>query len=103
MRSYHYLSYFFGGAFLTNAVPHFVNGLSGQQFPSPFASPPGQGMSSPTVNVLWGAFNPVIGYLLIARVAAFNLRETLHVLAVLAGGLLMAILLAQAFGQVYAG
>ena len=103
MRWYQYLSYFFGGAFLTNAIPHFVNGLSGQQFPSPFASPPGQGMSSPTVNVLWGAFNIAIGYLLIARVAAFNLRETLHVLAVLAGGLLMAISLAQAFGQVYSG
>ena len=103
MRWYVYLSYFFGGAFLTNAIPHLVNGLSGQQFPSPFASPPGQGMSSPTVNVLWGTFNLVIGYLLVARVSTFNLRETRHMLLVLAGGLLMAIMLAQAFGQVYAG
>ena len=103
MRWYIYLSYFFGGTFLTNAIPHLVNGLSGQQFPSPFASPPGQGMSSPMVNVLWGTFNLVIGYLLTARVGTFNLRENRHVLPVLAGGLLMAILLAQAFGQVYAG
>jgi hypothetical protein len=29
MRWYHYLAYFFGGAFLANTVPHFVNGISG--------------------------------------------------------------------------
>ncbi len=32
----HYISYFFGGAFLTNAVPHFVRGVIGQPFQSPF-------------------------------------------------------------------
>ncbi len=54
MRWYHYVAYFFGGAFLANAVPHFVNGVSGNPFQSPFASPPGEGLSSSTVNVLWG-------------------------------------------------
>jgi hypothetical protein len=29
MPWYHYISYFFGGAFLTNAIPHFVAGLMG--------------------------------------------------------------------------
>ena len=65
MRWNHYLSYFFGGAFLANAIPHFVNGVMGHPFQSPFASPPGQGLSSAIVNVLWGAFNLVIGYLLV--------------------------------------
>ena len=45
MRWYHYISYFFGGAFLANAVPHFVNGVSGNPFQSPFAHPPGEGLS----------------------------------------------------------
>src|SRR5271168_5157638 len=48
MRWYHYLAYFFGGAFLANTVPHYVNGISGNAFQSPFASPPGEGLSSST-------------------------------------------------------
>lgn len=46
MRWYHYVAYFFGGAFLANFVPHFVNGVSGNPFQSPFASPPGAGHTS---------------------------------------------------------
>ena len=64
MNWYDYVGCFFAGAFLANCVPHFVHGISGDRFPSPFASPPGRGLSSPTVNVLWGLFNLVIGGLL---------------------------------------
>ena len=39
----HFVSWFFGGMFAANAVPHFVNGISGRPFQSPFASPPRQG------------------------------------------------------------
>jgi hypothetical protein len=60
MRWYFYLAYFLGGAFLVNAIPHFVNGVSGRSFPTPFASPPGKGQSSPMVNVLWGTLNAVV-------------------------------------------
>jgi hypothetical protein len=52
MEWYVYLARFFAGAFLANAVPHFVSGMQGRPFPSPFASPPGKGDSSPTVNVI---------------------------------------------------
>jgi hypothetical protein len=31
MRWYFFVAYFFGGAFLVNAVPHFVNGVSGHR------------------------------------------------------------------------
>jgi hypothetical protein len=31
------LSYFFGGAFLANAIPHAVSGMMGRPFQSPFA------------------------------------------------------------------
>jgi hypothetical protein len=38
MPWYAYVAYFFGGVFLVNAVPHFVSGVCGRRFPSPFAS-----------------------------------------------------------------
>jgi hypothetical protein len=64
MKWYHYIACFFAGAFLANFVPHFVNGISGDPFPSPFANPPGKGLSSPLINVLWGLGNLVVGVLL---------------------------------------
>ncbi len=103
MRWFHYVAYFFGGAFLANAVPHFVNGISGSPFQSPFASPPGEGLSSSTVNVLWGVFNLAVGYLLVCRVGTFELRRTRHVLVLGLGVLLMAIMGARAFGRFHGG
>jgi hypothetical protein len=102
-RWYHHVAYCFGGAFLANALPHFLNGISGHPFQSPFASPPGEGLSSSTVNVLWGAFNLAVGYLLVCRVGRFDLRRTTHVVPVALGVLLMAVLLARAFGRFYDG
>jgi hypothetical protein len=63
-RWQHYVAYFFGGAFLANTIPHFVSGVTGHAFQSPFASPPGEGLSSSMVNVLWGSFNLAVGYVL---------------------------------------
>jgi hypothetical protein len=96
-----YAALFFGGMFLVNAVPHFVAGVMGRRFPSPFASPPGKGESSPMVNVLWGTFNLAIGYWLVFRVGEFFIRETPSVVTVGVGGLLMAAMLAWNFGKVY--
>src|ERR1700684_2678521 len=73
MRWYHYVAYFFGGIFIANALPHLGNGISGHAFQSPFASPPGVGLSSSTVNAAWGLFNLAIGYLLVCRVGNFDL------------------------------
>jgi hypothetical protein len=99
----HLVSYFFGGIFLANAVPHFVSGMMGRPFQSPFAKPPGEGLSSSTVNVLWGFFNGVIGYLLVVRVGSFELRSTAHLLAIGAGVLLMGVLMSRHFGQFHGG
>jgi hypothetical protein len=101
MPWYAYVAYFFGGAFFVNAIPHFVNGVSGRSFPSPFASPPGKGKSSPMVNVLWGTLNGVVGYFLVCHVGEFHIRDILDVLVLGAGGLLMAVMLARAFGRIY--
>jgi hypothetical protein len=102
-RWYHYVAYFFGGAFLTNAIPHFGNGVSGNPFQSPFASPPGEGLSSSTVNVLWGLFNLVVGYLLVCRVGRFDLRQTRHAVVFGLGVLLMAVTAARSFGRFHGG
>jgi hypothetical protein len=53
MRWLALLAYFWGGVFLANAIPHFVSGTMGRPFQSPFAKPPGQVLSSSTVNVFW--------------------------------------------------
>lgn len=103
MRWYHYIAYFFGGAFLANGVPHFVQGISGSAFQSPFASPPGVGLSSSTVNVLWGLFNLAVGYVLVCRVGSFELRRTRHVVVLGLGMLLMALVLAHKLGKLHGG
>jgi hypothetical protein len=88
MNWIHLVSYFFGGIFLANAVPHYVSGMMGRPFQSPFAKPPGRGLSSSTVNVLWGFFN------------AF---ATTHVLALGVGVLLISLQMARHFGQFHGG
>jgi hypothetical protein len=103
MPWYDYVAYFFGGAFLANFVPHFVNGISGRKFQSPFASPPGKGLSSSIVNVLWGFFNLIVAYLLILRVGEFDLHNVLHVAAVGAGMLAISLSMARHFGQFHGG
>ena len=97
------VSYFFGGVFLANAVPHLVSGMMGRPFQSPFAKPPGEGFSSSTVNVLWGFFNAVVGYLLVVRVGSFELRSTSDILALGIGVLLISLQLARHFGQFNGG
>jgi uncharacterized membrane protein len=64
MNWHDYIACFFAGMLLANVVPHFVHGISGDRFPTPFAHPPGKGLSSPTVNVVWALSNLVIGYVL---------------------------------------
>ena len=99
----HDASYFFGGAFLTNAVPHLVSGVMGRPFQSPFATPRGQGLSSSTVDVLWGFFNLAVGYVFTCRVGNFDLRSTTSVIALGLGIVLMALLMARMFGRFNGG
>ncbi len=103
MPWYYYVSYFFGGAFLANTLPHLINGISGSPFQSPFSKPPGQGLSSSTINVLWGLFNLAIAYLLICRVGSFSLLNTCHVVTLGAGMLVMSLMLARSFGRFHGG
>lgn len=99
MNWLHLVSYFFGGIFLANAIPHFVSGVMGRPFQSPFAKPPGKGLSTSTVNVLWGFFNIVVGYFLVVRVGDFDLKVINDFLALAVGALLISLFSARNFGQ----
>ena len=60
-----YVLEFVSGLLLANGVPHFVQGVSGHRFQSPFASPRGVGESSPLSNALWGFANLAVGFVLL--------------------------------------
>lgn len=78
----HLPAYFFAGVFFANFVPHFVSGVQGRTFPTPFASPPFRGPSPPRVNVWYGLCNLAIAYALLSGVGDFEPRSALHAGAV---------------------
>ena len=98
MKWYHYIAAFFAGVFLANTVPHYVNGISGNPFPSPFADPPGVGNSSPLINVLWGAFNLLIGYSLL-RYSKLSVNNKTALWVLFLGIICMGVLLSTTFPQ----
>ena len=97
------VAYFFGGAFLANAIPHFVSGMMGRAFQSPFAKPRGEGLSSSAVNALWGFANLIAAYLLLCHVGDFNLRDSWDALSFGIGMLLLSVFTAHHFGQFNGG
>ena len=99
----HLIAYFFGGIFLANAIPHAVAGMMGRAFQSPFAKPPGQGLSSSTVNVVWGFVNHAVAYVLIARVGAFDIKDLADAGALGLGMLLISLFSAWGFGRFNGG
>jgi hypothetical protein len=103
MEWLHYVSYFLGGAALTNAAAHFVSGVMGRPFQSPFAKPPGRGPSSSTVNVLWGFLNLAVGYVLICRIGNFELYSTDQIVVSGLGVLLTSVMMARSFGRFHGG
>ena len=103
MHWYTYAAYFFGGAFFCNAIPHLVQGVSGRSFQTPFAKPPGKGLSSATVNVLWGFFNLLVAWLLLLRVGNLDLHRIEPAAATGMGMLLMLIMSARIFGPLHGG
>jgi hypothetical protein len=96
MKWYNYLAAFFAGAFLANFVPHFINGISGNAFPTPFSNPPGKGLSAPVVNVLWALFNLLIGYMLF-RASKINSQTKLALVVMFIGIIAMSVMLSLSF------
>ena len=96
MPWYDYVFCFFGGSFIANFVPHFIRGITGTKFPTPFANPPGRGLSPPALNVLWALVNLVAGFLLL-QTGGFSLDIWQLLVTSFAGFALMALLLSRVF------
>ena len=105
MKWYHYLMCFFGGAFIANFFPHFVNGISGRMFPTPFNALFGQpappvGLSPATVNVAWALANLAVGYVLLRYGRFFEVKSWAITLVVFAGFAVMSLMLGSTFTAV---
>ena len=100
MSWYGYVLEFLAGMFLGNGVPHFVHGVSGAPFQSPFAKPPGVGESSAVVNVVWGFGNFVAGFLLLHY---FWPSDAAGWVLTGVGALAISVMLALHFGKVRTG
>ena len=98
MSWYNYFACFFAGAFLANFGPHFVHGISGDRFPTPFAHPPGKGRSPPTVNVIWAFENLLVGGLLY-RVGKVSTDDYSTLVVFLVGAIAISKILSFRFGQ----
>lgn len=78
-----------------NAFPHLVQGICGRRFPTPFARPPGVGLSAAWVNVVWADINIAVGFAFLAG-GRFSFHERGPLLATFGG--LIAIGLILSFG-----
>ncbi len=101
MPWFFYIAHFIAGLILANSVPHFVNGISGRRFISPFGDPPGRGESSALSNVLWGGLNMVAGFAILWWMPLAMPWEILDVIVFALGFFLAAVVLSNAFAQRY--
>ena len=95
-----YILYFLAGALMANAVPHFVQGISGKRFQTPFARLYGQELSPAVVNVIWGWFNFAVGAWLLHHFSPVRIPPAIEpCITASLGALAMAVFLAWWFGQ----
>jgi len=87
-----YIAHFIAAAFLTDGIPHFVNGVSGRPFRTPFAK-----LGSPTANVVWGWVNFLIAFLLFANIGPLYIGSLGDTIFVAVGMLVTGIVLARIF------
>src|SRR6185295_18329799 len=92
---WHNVAYFFGGIFLANFFPHFIAGMSGARFPTPFAKPAFRGPSSPVVNIFYALFNLGMAYTLLVIVGSLELGHLPHVAISAAGFALWSLQIAR--------
>jgi hypothetical protein len=91
------IQFFLAGVFLANGIPHFVQGISGRKFPTPFAKPPGKGLSPPFLNSIWGIFNFLAALILYVLAERLILGWNAGFISFLVGFLLTTIVLSLAF------
>jgi hypothetical protein len=95
---FHYLMCFFGAVFVANFVPHFVHGVCGAGFPTPFANPPPPiGKSSAIFNTWWALINLAVGYLLL-RFGKFSVTHWRALGVAFCGFVFMSVVMANVYG-----
>jgi hypothetical protein len=92
-----YLVAILAALLVVNGIPHFISGLSGKQFPTPFSGGPGT-LDSAVRNVLWGAGNLIVGGFLLWLIRD-GLGDPLLVIELLAIGVAFAALMGFAFSH----
>ena len=97
------VSSFFGGLFLANFFPHFIAGMSGARFYTPFATPPFRGLSSPVVNMLYALCNLAMAYVLLVVVGDLALRPGAPLAVSAAGFGLMSVFIARSVTKLRGG
>jgi hypothetical protein len=98
MEWYNYLAGFLSGGFLANFVPHFVNGISGNRFPTPFSKPHGIGLSSPTLNVIWALINLLLSFLFY-KLAGISMEKHLSLVIFFSGIATLSIFSSKQFSK----
>lgn len=92
-----------GGMFLANACPHFIKGICGERFKTPFArgkrnaSSKHPGTSSATVNIVWSFINLAISWALNAVALKNNDPQTPVGIAIVVGFFLFSLACSRLF------
>jgi hypothetical protein len=96
-----YLAHFVAGALFANGIPHFVSGVCGRPFRTPFVRLGGAGAttSSATTNIVWGWLNWLVAYVLFLDVGPRYLGSLVDTVAAAGGVLVMGLVLAQIFSR----
>lgn len=58
------------GIFISNGIPHFISGILGQHFITPFSKK--KNLSRPFTNMVWGVFNFLVAYLILRKISTFS-------------------------------
>ena len=81
-----------------NGTTTFVRGVTGSEFPTPFAKPPGRGMSPAPVNVIWSLVNLALGFLLL-RAGLFSTDNYPALIVAFVGFAFMGTMMSRVFAQ----
>ncbi len=94
-----FLAHFLAAAIMTNGIPHFVSGVCGRPFRTPFARMSGSRTSSAELNVVWGWANFVVAFLLFANIGPLYIGTPIDTIFIALGMLVAGLLLARIFAR----
>ena len=92
-----YFWLFLSGLLAFNSLPHFIHGISGERFFLP--SRHRERRFSPLANVLWGFANLLLATIIWDVIFQWPEKLALKMLAILAGGLVVATVLSLSFAK----